>query len=226
MVFAQAKWLALSFHLMELKKWNAKLELHMGWICRFPCIHNSCTRMQRWIPVSLHNWHHFWNGCLHPLPKATYFHWVSLLIMKQKRSRKFVVCMLSHSDYSCICWPSLHIQIKGERDVFIIKEEQSSSMPSKCTSFMQGWLYTQRGTSQMLQVTWLSYLVVVLLEQCTEGGSEQVMLLLRSWRTAMGEVSVSFSILPPWNDLIDAIQHEQLNMKAGDALTACRSRDY
>ena len=32
----------------------------------------------------------------------------------------------------------------------------------------------------MLQVTWVSYLVVVLLEQCTEGGSEQVMLLLRS----------------------------------------------
>ena len=38
-----------------------------------------------------------------PLPEATYFHWVSLLIMKQKRSRKFVVCMLSHSDYNCIC---------------------------------------------------------------------------------------------------------------------------
>ena len=27
-----------------------------------------------------------------------------------------------------------HIQIQGEGDVFIIKEEQSSSMPSKCTS--------------------------------------------------------------------------------------------
>ena len=37
---------------------------------------------------------------------------------------------------------------------------------------------------------------------------------------AMGEVSAWSSILPPWNDLIDAIQHEQLNMKAGETLTA------
>ena len=43
---------------------------------------------------------------------------------------------------------------------------------------------------------------------------------------AMGEVSVLSSILPPLNDLMDAIQHEQLSMKAGDALAACRSRDY